>query len=70
VALTRAIFGAPLEFMGKETNIQYPTRNIQLMKERLNTKDNHLAFDLQDRFINIDSAFNQAFAACFKKPAS
>ena len=56
--------------MSKETNIQYPTRNIQRMKERPNTKDNHLDFDLQDRFINIDSTFNQVFAACFRKPAS
>ncbi len=58
--------------MGKKTNIQYQSRsrgiplereNIQLMKERQNTKDNHRDFDLQDRFINIDSTFNHAFPA-------
>jgi len=49
--------------MGKKTNIQYPTRNIQLTKERQNTKYNHQGFNLQDRFINIDSTFNQVFSA-------
>ena len=61
-ALSISFWSSP-EFMGKVTNIQYPTRNIQLMKERLNTKDHHRDFDLQDRFINIDSTFNQAFPA-------
>jgi len=27
--------------MDKKTNIQYPTRNIQLMKERQNTENSH-----------------------------
>ena len=35
-----------------KTNIQYPTRNIQLMNEKTNTKSNHKNFDLRDRFIN------------------
>jgi len=37
------------------------------MKERQNTKYNHRDFDLQDRFINIDSTFNQAFPCYFKE---
>jgi len=57
--------------MGKnEYPISRPARrdpanagNIQQMNERQNTKDNHRDFDLQDRFINIDSTFNQAFPA-------
>jgi len=57
--------------MGKKRISNIPSRkagsreagNIQLMKERRNIKDNHRNCDLQDRFINIDSTFNQVFSA-------